>query len=120
MPWHEYGIEKDNFVYSVVSNFTIVNDEILDFLISGKIYLFISLDGGEKEHDKNRVFANNKGSFSRVSHNIDILIKKAPEYCRKYVVIQAVLANNIRGNQGVNSIIKTYGIYTLDSKVLNF
>ena len=120
LPWHEYGIEKDKFVYSVVSNFTIVNDEILDFLISNKIYLFVSLDGGEKEHDKNRVFTNNQGSFSRVSHNIDILIRKAPEYCKKYMVIQAVLANNIRGNQGVNSIIKTYGIYTLDSKVLNF
>lgn len=118
LPWGEYGIEKDKFVYSIVTNFTVVNENILNFIISNNIYIFISLDGTQKEHDYNRIFANGKGSFDRVSENIDILIKKAPAYCKDYVVIQAVLANNIKDSQGIYALRKKYGIDTENSQVL--
>ncbi len=118
LPWDEYGIEKDKFVYSIVTNFTVINSTILDFIISNNIYLFVSLDGGQKEHDYNRIFANGKGSFDRVSKNIDTLIKKSPTYCKNHVIIQAVLANNIKGNQGIKAIKNKYGIDTEKSKIL--
>ena len=95
LPWKDFGIYDFEFVYSVVTNFTVLNQEIIDFLISTNIFVFISLDGGKVEHDKNRVFINGKGSFKKVISNIDFMIQNYPDFCKKRMIIQSVRANNI-------------------------
>ena len=56
---------------NVVSNGILLNDEIIKNLIKSKILLLsISLDGWEKNHDKNR---NQKGIFEKITNNLENL-----------------------------------------------
>lgn len=54
----------------ILSNLTILNDEIIKFLKKEEIGLAVSLDGLEKYNDKNRMYTNNKGSFRIVKDNL--------------------------------------------------
>lgn len=47
----------------------VLKDEVIDFLISNRIGLVISLDGPKEIHDRYRVFPNGKGTF-------DLILKK--------------------------------------------
>jgi len=55
--------------FSVVSNFTLLNDEILDSLKERKVMgLSTSLDGPKEVHDFNRKFLDGKGSYDSVEY----------------------------------------------------
>lgn len=54
----------------ILSNLTILNDEIINFLKDEKVGLAISLDGLKEYNDKNRIYTNNKGSFDVVKENL--------------------------------------------------
>ena len=56
--------------YHITTNGTLLTDEIIDFLIKNRFSISISLDGPENEHDRNRVYANGKGTFKDVIKNI--------------------------------------------------
>lgn len=66
------GNIKTKFV--VLTNGTIVNEEIINYLIKEDIGIAISLDGIEQFNDKNRYFPNGKGSYFCVMNNIQTLI----------------------------------------------
>ena len=59
-----------NVSIGILTNMTILNDEIIDFLKKEKIGLGVSLDGLEEYNDKNRVYANGKGSFKVLKENL--------------------------------------------------
>jgi len=61
---------KYNVEYTLTTNGTILSNEIASFLIENNFKVFISLDGPREEHDRNRVFADGKGSFDVVMGNI--------------------------------------------------
>lgn len=108
LPWSKFDITPDDLVYSVVSNFTIIDSDIIDFLVSNNVYTFISLDGNQKHHDANRIFTRGVGSFDVVKNNIDTLINKHPDYCKKYVCLQSVKADNIDFNSAWIYINETF------------
>jgi radical SAM protein with 4Fe4S-binding SPASM domain len=56
--------------YLIVTNGTIITDEIVRFCKSNNVVLQITLDGKNDVHDKNRVFRNGKGSFDKIVRNI--------------------------------------------------
>lgn len=49
--------------YNIVSNLTLLNDEILDFMVEHKFGVSTSIDGPEYVHDQNRPFKNGSGTF---------------------------------------------------------
>lgn len=107
LDWGALGMSAQNIYYSIVTNLTIITDEILEFIVHNKIYVMISLDGDQVNHDKNRVFPNDLGSFNLVVDNIKYLMLKYPKYVKEYVTIQSVLANNIdteRGEEFINDL----------------
>jgi His-Xaa-Ser system radical SAM maturase HxsB len=53
-------IGKKDISFQIVSNFTLMNEKILDYVMENKIRLCTSLDGPKKVHDKNRIYT--KGS----------------------------------------------------------
>ena len=116
LPWEKLGIKSSQFVYSVATNFTVINKDILDFIIDSDMFLFISLDGGEKEHDTNRIFSNGQGSFSSVIKNISFLLQKHPTFCKKRLVIQSVKAENIDINSAYNFINQNFNIEENEQK----
>jgi uncharacterized protein len=56
--------------YYMTTNGTLLTDEMIDFIIKNDIIMTFSLDGYKSNHDRNRVFMNDKGSFDTVMKNI--------------------------------------------------
>lgn len=56
--------------FYITTNFTILNDEILEFLVNNNFNIAISLDGPEEIHNEFRKFSNNQGSYSVLVENL--------------------------------------------------
>lgn len=61
---------EHHFSYSIVSNLTLLTEEILDYLIDKKFGISTSIDGHQILHDHNRPFKNGTGSFCTVSERL--------------------------------------------------
>lgn len=59
--------------YSLVSNLTLLTDEIMDFIKTFHIAVSTSIDGNCFVHDYNRHYADGKGSFEQVRQGIEML-----------------------------------------------
>ncbi len=70
LPWEKHAIEVGNFRFSSNTNLSIMNNEILEFLVENKVRLFASLDGPAEEHDKCRLFESGKGTFATAYNNL--------------------------------------------------
>ncbi len=69
----EYATKKShehhkNIKFLIVSNLTLVDDDILKFLLKNNFGICTSLDGPKKVHDRNRKFLGSGGSYKKVSH----------------------------------------------------
>jgi uncharacterized protein len=54
------------FSYSVTTNGTINDDDVVTYLVDKGFNVAVSLDGPPSEHDRNRVFPDGRGSAERV------------------------------------------------------
>ena len=68
----EYAKEKNKtfkkkLSFGIVTNLSLMTDEIYKFLISAGVCVCTSLDGPAHVHDKNRPFPNGKGSYKGVA-----------------------------------------------------
>ncbi|MFW9882171.1 MAG: radical SAM protein, partial [Candidatus Thorarchaeota archaeon] len=67
----EKAILNDKRVFfSITTNGTLINDEIITFLINEKIEVSISFDGPPEYQNKQRPFKNGKGSYDKVLSSI--------------------------------------------------
>ena len=57
--------------YNVVTNLTLVSDEILDFLIEYSFSISTSTDGPQTVHDRNRYFTSGTGTYSKVIESVN-------------------------------------------------
>ena len=94
LPWKEFDIINTQLVYSVATNFTILNDEIIDFLLKNNVYLYVSLDGDKNQNDTNRIFPNGSSSFDIVIENVNFMLEHYPEFCETRMIVQSVLLDN--------------------------
>lgn len=69
----ENNYSEYNVNYSLTTNGTLLNDEIIDFLYKHNINAIVSLDGPREEHNRNRVYRNGQGTFDDVYENISKL-----------------------------------------------
>ncbi|MEM3712271.1 MAG: radical SAM protein [Thermoproteota archaeon] len=65
--------------FTITTNGTLLTSEIIDFLLSNNFSIFVSLDGPREEHDRNRIYANGKGSFDIVIKNVKMIYERAKE-----------------------------------------
>lgn len=56
--------------YNIVTNLTLLEDEMIDFFKEYKFGVSTSLDGPINVHDKNRVYVNGKGTFEKVMDSV--------------------------------------------------
>lgn len=56
--------------FNLVSNLTLLTDDMLDFLIEHKVVISTSLDGDRELHDKNRSFSGGSGTYDIVVDKI--------------------------------------------------
>jgi len=76
---------EKNIEYRLVTNLTLMNQTIFDFIIENNINVCISIDGDKELHDLNRPFKNNNGTFdtikgwlSELKKNKDIQLNAIP------------------------------------------
>lgn len=62
-----------NCGFNLTTNLTLLNDEIIKFVIKNNVNIMISIDGPEQIQNRNRVFESGKGSF-------DTVVEKAKKF----------------------------------------
>jgi uncharacterized protein len=88
-----YGKKRFNgwqLRFAMTTNLTLLDDDILDFLVENNFSLLVSLDGDKENHDAKRVFANGKGSYDTVMKNLEKIARQYPEYFRDKIGFSAV------------------------------
>lgn len=65
-----------NIQFNIVTNLTLLTDEMVDFIMAHKINISTSLDGNKDLHNRNRPLVGDKASFDIVRENI-IRLKRA-------------------------------------------
>lgn len=69
----EYTEERKGFhniKYNVVTNLTLINDEILDFFVANNFGISTSVDGPDYLHNANRPYSDGTGTFEQVRASI--------------------------------------------------
>lgn len=78
--------------FSITTNGTIMNDQILDFLISEKMSVQISLDGPQNIHDRYRKTINLQGSHSEIISNLRKILERDEKYYHNYIGFNIVFS----------------------------
>lgn len=68
-----------NFLFSLTTNASLLNDEIVDYLNRENISLILSLDGNKKTNDEYRVKSSGSGTFDESFGNIKRVLSKRNE-----------------------------------------
>ncbi|MDE6791491.1 MAG: radical SAM protein, partial [Muribaculaceae bacterium] len=92
-----HPLQNKIITYSMTTNAVLLHKH-MDFLVENDFNILISLDG-DRSNNSYRVFHNGRESFDIVSHNLDILREKYPEFFKKRIKFNSVLHNK-------NSIIE--------------
>jgi uncharacterized protein len=61
--------------HAIITNASLLNDSILDFIRKFKMSIRVSLDGLEQENDRFRIFLNGRGTFKSIIRGLDGLSK---------------------------------------------
>ncbi len=67
------------FLFSLTTNASLLNDEIIDYLNKENISLILSLDGDKKTNDEYRVKSSGMGTFNETFGNIKKVLSKRNE-----------------------------------------
>lgn len=81
------------FRYTITTNGTIMNDEILNILIDNKFDIKLSLDGKKEYNDFARKFSNGNGTYDMIKKNLKYF-SRYQEEVKKYVQVSSVLTKN--------------------------
>lgn len=66
--------------YNITTNGYILNESIMQFLVDNDFAILISIDGDKKDHDRNRVTRDGRGTFDTIMEKLQLFRNKFPEY----------------------------------------
>ena len=87
-------IKDRPLIFSLTTNGTLLEGDILAFLAKEDFHILVSLDGSKKEHDINRKFVNGEGSFDTIMRNIQNTKEKYPEFYERNICFNTVINPN--------------------------
>lgn len=94
----EQGEKNDKrFYFSLTTNGTLLNDEMLDFIETHRIYLIISIDGNMESHNINRPYRGGKESYQQLTINLKKLHKKNIHFSAR-ATVSSLTKNKIAAN----------------------
>ncbi len=80
---------------NIVTNATLIRDEMMDFLMENDVILSVSLDGPSRIHDAARISRNGRGTHARVMAALENIKHKDPWYFqRRVLVLSSFNVNN--------------------------
>jgi uncharacterized protein len=62
--------------FSLTTNATLLNEEVIDFLSSNRVGVTVSIDGDRELHDRMRVFHDGRGSYDTILPKIKLLLQR--------------------------------------------
>jgi uncharacterized protein len=80
--------------FSITTNGTLLNDEIIHYFEDFDIPIIISLDGIKEVHNKNRIFSNGKGTYDAIITNIQRIKQIAPKLAKNMQVNMVINPEN--------------------------
>jgi len=86
------NIRGHKYNYSITTNGTLLDTDVLDFFVANDVLCTISLDGPAFIHDKYRVYNDNTHSYADVIKNLKKIASKYPKYYEKKITYQAVVS----------------------------
>lgn len=75
---------------SITTSGSLLTDEMMDFFVNNDFSVLISLDGPQREHDRDRILANGQGTFSQVFKRVQRFRERAPRFFGDRVAFSAV------------------------------
>lgn len=79
--------------YSITTNGTIMNNEILEWLVNNRVHLKLSIDGTMETHDRNRKTKHGIGSYRNIMQNISYF-REYEERTKQYIQVAHVVTQN--------------------------
>lgn len=104
--------------YSITTNGTILNDEILAWLIRYKIHLKVSIDGAEETHNRNRKWVDGGGSYANIIDNC-MYFKEYENQTKQYIQAAHVVTQNNYGEtfHSVCHLVENLNFKIVDSSI---
>lgn len=96
----QYAIEKarkrwnNDVSFTVSTNGTTLNRERIDWLVANNVILAVSIDGTKPFHDRHRVDALGKGSYSKLYEALSYIKLTYPEYAKEMSLIMTLASFN--------------------------
>jgi uncharacterized protein len=108
-------IHHKNIEFCLVTNLTLIDEEMIEWIANNDIKITTSLDGPKKIHDHNRKYANGQGSYDILNEKITL--------CRKQGInLGALMVTTKYSMTDPNGIVDEYvrqGFRTVQIKFLN-
>jgi uncharacterized protein len=82
---------------AVTTNGTLLSQDLAGFLVDHNFSILVSLDGDRANHDRNRVFADGRGSFDAVVENLRRFRQQFPTYARIHLITVIDWGTDVRG-----------------------
>ncbi|MFH1511651.1 MAG: His-Xaa-Ser system radical SAM maturase HxsB [Candidatus Woesearchaeota archaeon] len=79
--------QKKSLRFSLVTNLTLMNDEMLDYLMREKVGICTSVDGPKHIHDAARKYLEGDGSYDQVVYWVEKIKEKYPELLNVLTVV---------------------------------
>lgn len=114
-------LRKDITVnYSITTNGSIMNKEILRFFIDKKVHIKLSIDGDKMIHNRNRKLLSGKGSFELIEKNL-ISFKLYEKYTSINIQAAHVITHNNYKEifYSVRYLVDKLGFNIIDSSLDN-
>lgn len=108
--------------YSVTTNGTILNTELIDLFRNNNFAVTISIDGGKLIQNKNRPFISGKGSYDIVANNVKSMLENHVKLTARITLTQPNI-RNLSGavqdiwNMGVDNV--TFELVSTEDEKLN-
>jgi uncharacterized protein len=64
---------KCEIAYTMTSNMTLLDDDMVEFMQKYQISVQVSIDGTKEQHDERRIFANGSGTYEIILKNLERL-----------------------------------------------
>lgn len=111
----ERASEGKEIDFSITTNGTLFNSEIVEFFMKHDVTCLVSFDGPKEIHDRHRRFAGtDKGSFDKIEENLLFIKENYPDYFKK--ISYNVVVNPEDDYSCVNSFFVDYK-YFKESRV---
>lgn len=94
--------------YNIVSNLTLLNDEMLDFFSEHSVNISTSIDGPQPLHDANRPYRGGRGTFKDVASAIEMIRSRG-------LCVGAIQTTTKRSLSHAREIVNAYAELGFDS-----